>query len=208
MPRWTPDGVNPNYGKASYSVVFYAKDRFTVNEAKSGTFMFTDTPDVIGSKIPESSMPRCATYVTLTDVNTGKEFVVVNMHLDHVGGQIKQATVLVNELIKRVGKDTPMLITGDMNSKLDSSAIQHLMNNPTLPLHSFDYLASETYWSDSAKFGIIDWVFTNVPEKIDVSYYRFCNDFNMFYSRWTGGKLQMYMPSDHPAIYCEFSFKD
>jgi hypothetical protein len=63
-------------------------------------------------------------------------------------------------------------------------------------------------WSDSAKFGIIDWVFTNVPEKIDVSYYRFCNDFNMFYSRWTGGKLQMYMPSDHPAIYCEFSFKD
>ncbi|MBQ9806350.1 MAG: hypothetical protein IJW49_07585 [Clostridia bacterium] len=207
MPRWEPGGPNENQGKASYSVVFYAKDRFTVNEAKSGTFMFSETPDVIGSKLSKSSMPRCATYVTLTDVNTGKEFVVVNVHLDHVNGQVEQATILVEELIKRVGKDTPMLITGDMNSKLDSAAIQHMLTNPTMPLYSFDYLSTETYWSDHTSFGLIDWIFTNTPEKVDVSYYRFCNDFNMFYGRWTGNKLQMYMPSDHPAIYCEFSFR-
>ena len=207
MPRWTPDGPNANQGKASYSVIFYAKDRFTVNEEKSGTFMFSDTPDVIGSKLSKSSMPRCATYLTLTDVNTGKEFVVVNVHLDHVNGQVEQATILVDELIKRVGKDTPMLVTGDMNSRLDSAAIQHMMTNETMPLHSFDYLSTETYWSDNAKFHVIDWIFTNTPEKLDVSYYRFCNDFNMFYNNWTSGKLQMYMPSDHPAIYCEFSFR-
>lgn len=206
MPRWIPGGPNENQGKASYSVIFYAKDRFTVNEKKSGTFMFSDTPDVIGSKFSKSSMPRCATYVTFTDVNTGKEFVVVNVHLDHVNGQIEQANVLVDELIKRVGKDTPMLVTGDMNSKLDSPAIQHMLTNPTMPLHSFDYLSTETYWSDYTKFGLIDWVFTNTPEKLNVTYYDFCNDFNMFYSKWPG-KLQMYMPSDHPAIYCEFSFR-
>ena len=169
--------------------------------------MFSETPDVIGSKISKSSMPRCATYATLTDVNTGKEFVVVNVHLDHKNGQVEQATILVEELIKRVGKDTPMLITGDMNSKLDSPAIQHMLTNPTMPLYSFDYLSTETYWNDYTNFGLIDWVFTNTPEKVDVSYYRFCNDFNMFYGRWTSGKLQMYMPSDHPAIYCEFKFK-
>jgi len=206
MPRWEAGGLNEGYGKASYSVIFYAKDRFTVNEAKSGTFMFTDTPDVIGSKLPQSSMPRCATYATLTDVNTGKEFVVVNVHLDHVNGQVQQATVLIDELIKRVGKETPMLITGDMNSQLNSAAIQHLLNNTTMPLHSFDYLSTETYWSDNTKFFVIDWIFTNTPEKLDVSYYRFCNDFNMFYNRWTSG-LQMYMPSDHPAIYAEFKFR-
>lgn len=207
MPRWVPGGVNENQGKASYSVIFYAKDRFTVNEAKSGTFMFSDTPDVIGTKNSKSSMPRCATYATLTDVNTGKEFVVVNVHLDHVNGQIEQANVLVDELIKRVGKDTPMLVTGDMNSILTSQAIQHMMTNPTMPLHSFDYLSTETYWSDNAKFKVIDWIFTNTPEKIEVTLYKFCNDFNMFYSRWTSGKLQMYMPSDHPAIYTEFRFR-
>ena len=208
MPRWVPGGPNENQGKASYSVIFYAKDRFTVNEAKSGTFMFSETPDVIGSKVSKSSMPRCATYATLVDVNTGKEFVVVNVHLDHVNGQIEQANILVDELIRRVGKDTPMLVTGDMNSQLNSAAIQHMMSNPTMPLHSFDYLSTETYWSDAAKFHVIDWIFTNTPEKLDVNYYRFCNDYNMFYKQWTGGTLQMYMPSDHPAIYAEFSFKD
>jgi len=207
MPRWIPGGPNENQGKASYSVVFYAKDRFTVNEVKSGTFMFSETPDEIGSKLSKSSMPRCATYVTFTDVNTGKEFVVVNVHLDHVNGQVEQATILVDELIKRVGKDTPMMVTGDMNSQLNSAAIQHMMTNPTMPLHSFDYLSTETYWSDNAKFHVIDWVFTNVPEKVDVTYYRFCNDFNLFYGRWTDNKLQMYMPSDHPAIYTEFSLR-
>ena len=207
MPRWIPGGPNENQGKASYSVIFYAKDRFTVNEKKSGTYMFSETPDVIGSKFSKSSMPRCATYVTFTDVNTGKEFVVVNVHLDHVNGQIEQANVLVDELIKRVGKDTPMLVTGDMNSQLNSAAIQHMMTNPTMPLHSFDYLATETYWSDNAKFHVIDWIFTNVPDKVDVTYYRFCNDFNLFYGRWTDNKLQMYMPSDHPAIYTEFQFR-
>lgn len=206
MPRWVPGGPNENQGKASYSVIFYAKDRFTVNEAKSGTFMFSNTPDVIGTKISKSSMPRCATYATLTDVNTGKEFVVVNVHLDHQNGQAEQAAILISELIRRVGKDTPMLITGDMNTNLTSSAIQHMINNSTMPLHAFEYLSSETYWSDNTKFGNIDWIFTNTPEKVDVTYYRFCNDFNLFYSRWTG-TLQMYMPSDHPAIYVEFKFR-
>ena len=205
MPRWEPDSPSTN-GKASYSVIFYAKDRFTVNEEKSGTFWLSETPDVVGSLSFNSSHPRCATYATLTDVNTGEEFVVVNVHLDHVRGMKEQSDVLINELIKRVGKDTPMFITGDMNSRLDSAAIQNMMNNTTMPLSSFDYLSTETYWSDGASFGIIDWIFTNTPEKIDVSYYRFCNDYNMFYDKWTG-KLQMYMPSDHPAIYAEFSFK-
>jgi len=206
MPRWVPDGPN-HQGKASYSVIFYAKDRFTVNEEKSGTFMFSDTPDVIGSKVEGSSHPRCATYATLTDVNTGEEFVVVNVHLDHVAKQVEQAEILIKELIKRVGKDTPMMITGDMNSNRATKAIQYMMNNDTMPLASFDVLASECYWSDAASFGVIDWIFTNTPELVDVTNYRFCNDFNMFYSRWTNSNLQMYMPSDHPAIYAEFRFK-
>ncbi|MBQ9805872.1 MAG: hypothetical protein IJW49_05140 [Clostridia bacterium] len=207
MPRWVPGGQN-NQGKASYSVVFYAKDRFTVNEEKSGTFWFSDTPDVVGSKITGSSHPRCATYVTLTDVNTGKEFVVVNVHLDHVAKQTEQATILINELIKRVGKDTPMMITGDMNSGFTSGAIQYMLNNTTMPLTSSDTLAEEIYYSDGP-FGsgtIIDWIFFNTPEKVDVGLYRYCKDYNMFNNLWNS-TLSMGMPSDHPAVYVEFKLK-
>ncbi len=205
MPRWVPGGLN-NQGKASYSVVFYAKDRFTVNEAKSGTFWFSTTPDVVGSKIEGSSHPRCATYVTLTDVNTGKEFVVVNVHLDHVAKQIEQCNVLLDQLAKRVGADTPMMITGDMNSNFASSTIQHMINNTEMPLTSLDFVAEEAYCGDGPFGGVIDWLFTNVPEKVDVTLYKYCKDFNMFNNLWNS-TVSMGMPSDHPAVYAEFRIK-
>jgi len=205
MPRWVPGGLN-NQGKASYSAIFYAKDRFTVNEAKSGTFWFSATPDVVGSKIDGSSHPRCATYATLTDVNTGEEFVVVNVHYDHVARMKEQAEVLISELIARVGRDTTMIITGDMNSKLDSAAIQYMINNETMPLTSVDLMASESYRNDAVAFGIIDWIFSNTPDRLEVNNYRFCKDFNMFNNLWNSS-LAMGMPSDHPAVYTEFTIK-
>ena len=170
--------------------------------------MFSDTPDVIGSKVSKSSMPRCATYVTLTDVNTGEEFVVVNVHLDHVNGQIEQCNILLEQLIERVGKDTRILVTGDMNSNFASPTIQHMMNNEIMPMTSLDYLAKEAYCSDGpfGGGGIIDWLFTNTPEKLDVTLYRYCKDFNMFNNLWNS-TLSMGMPSDHPAVLVKFRFK-
>ena len=74
---------------------------------------------------------------------------------NHVARMKEQAEVLISELIARVGRDTTMIITGDMNSKLDSAAIQYMINNETMPLTSVDLMASESYRNDAVGFGII-----------------------------------------------------
>ena len=102
QPRWKSGNANTN-GAASYSPILYAKDRFTVNTSKSGTFWLSGTPSTSGSALSTSTHARCATYATLTDKNTGETFVVVNTHLDFsTECKTEQITILLNQLKSKV----------------------------------------------------------------------------------------------------------
>ena len=200
MPRWVPGGPYTN-GKASYSVILYAKDRFTVDESRSGTFWLSDTPEVVGSKYADSKHVRCATYATLTDRNTGKTFVVVNTHLQGAMA-VEQITVLLKELKKIFVKDEPIIITGDMNSEAQTEAIALYKNNEYMDMTAMDEVADRTYRHRRN----IDWLFMNCPDKIDVSYYNYCGERPFLNNIWNDA-LALGKPSDHPAVYTEFKFR-
>ena len=57
-------GVPRDDGKNSeYSAVFYLKDKYELSD--SGTMWLSETPEVKGSKVKESSYPRIATWTVL-----------------------------------------------------------------------------------------------------------------------------------------------
>ena len=204
LPRWVPGDANTN-GKASYSVILYAKDRFTVDESRSGTFWLSEAGKVntSGSVYSGSNFARCATYATMTDRNTGKTFTVVNVHLDFVASvQLAQIKILLSELKARVGEDTQIIVMGDMNSTADSAPIALYRENDVMPMTSFDDIADRVY----RQARNIDWFFTNHPEQIEVSYYNNCFE-NTFLNKLWNSSMVMGMPSDHPAIYTEFRFR-
>ena len=145
LPRWVPGDANTN-GKASYSVILYAKDRFTPDLSRSGTFWLSEKVNTSGSTYSGSNFPRCATYLTLTDNNTGKTFTVVNVHLDFVAPvQIAQVTILLRELKARVGADMPIFVTGDMNSTANSDPIALYKDNDVMSMTAMDEMAERAY---------------------------------------------------------------
>jgi hypothetical protein len=202
LPRWRPEDKNKN-GRASYSVILYAKDRFTVDESRSGTFWLSAAPDISGSKFAASSHVRCATYATLTDRNTGKTFILVNTHL---GGdettKTDQAKVLLQELQARVGTDLPIFITGDMNAEAQTKTIAYYKKNSVMSMTAMDEAADYTY-RDRRN---IDWLFMNCPDQVDVTYYNYCGERPFLNNIWNK-TLVMGRPSDHPAVYTEFTFR-
>ena len=202
LPRWVP-GDPCTAGKASYSVILYAKDRFTVDETRSGTFWLSAEVDKSGTNFTGSDFARCATYATLTDKNTGKTFTVVNVHLDFVEEvQIAQISILLSELKTRVGEDMQIIVMGDMNSRAHSAPIKLYKENEVMPMASFDELADRAY----RRYYNIDWFFTNHPEQLEVMYYNNCFEQTFLNQLWNAS-LVVGMPSDHPAIYTEFKFR-
>ena len=212
QPRWSGSS---GAGRASYSVILYAKDRFTVDESHSGTFWFSTTPNVssTGINVPaagnSANFARCATYATLVDNNTGEKFVVVNAHLDtndadHTDRsdvRKEEVRIMLEQLTNgtRVETNIPIFITGDMNASRNSSPMNFIMDaeNGYMQMHNIDMMADRTYRTNTT----IDWIFTNVPNNVEVSYYKRCVERTAYNTAWSSGV--MHMPSDHPAVYAE-----
>ncbi|WP_242093111.1 endonuclease/exonuclease/phosphatase family protein [Aestuariivivens sediminicola] len=112
--------------KGEYAPIFYRKDRFKA--LKSNTFWLSQTPKKV-SKGWDADLERIATWVLLKDKITGKKFVVINTHFDHIG---KQARIESAKLIKQksisIARDMPVILTGDFNLTPESEGIQSLID--------------------------------------------------------------------------------
>jgi len=109
-----------------YSPILYKKERFTA--IKSGTFWFSDTPLVPGSKHWGNKYPRIFTFVKLTDKITGKKILVYNVHLDHANSYSRWRSISL--LHTHIGENkcakTSIVILGDFNSGENSAIIKYM----------------------------------------------------------------------------------
>ncbi len=116
---------------AETAAVFYKKDRF--NLLDSGTFWFSETPDVKHSKSWDAMYPRTVSWVKLKDKKTKKEFFFFNTHLDHRGEIARQQSAeVLNARVKAIAGSRPVIVTGDFNSTPTSIAYQKLMEGGIL----------------------------------------------------------------------------
>ncbi len=124
-------GVGRDDGKekGEYSAVFYRRDRFTVLE--QGTFWLSKTPEVPGSKDWDAAITRIATWGRLEDKITGKSFLMVNTHFDHVGKESRRYSAeLIKERAQAFSKSLPVIMTGDFNFTRETPPY-HVMMDPS-----------------------------------------------------------------------------
>lgn len=93
--------------------VFYNTELYSLVD--KGSFWLSETPEEM-SKDWGSACYRICSYVILTDLATNKDFVVFNVHLDHISDEarIKGVGVILDK-ISQFGS-LPSVIMGDFNA--------------------------------------------------------------------------------------------
>jgi len=115
------DGIK----KGEYCAILYNRERFGVDE--SGTFWFSDTPEVPDSMSWGNSYTRICTWARLVESKSGEAFYIYNVHLDHQSqpSREKSAALLAERIGQRKHKD-PFVVTGDFNAGENNPAILYL----------------------------------------------------------------------------------
>ncbi len=98
---------------------------------RHGTFWFSETPDVPGSRHWTRVHARICTWARLVAA-TGQAFYVYNLHLDHESQPARERSVqlLLNHLRRRQPAD-PALVMGDFNMGEDNPALAQLLTAET-----------------------------------------------------------------------------
>lgn len=162
-------GVARDDGKeeGEYNPVFFRSDRFTALD--SGTFWLSETPDEPGTLGWDGACKRIATWALFKENVSGKEFLAVNTHLDHVGEVARhEGIMLLSERIEQLRDGRPAILTGDFNSTPDSEPVTLLLSQGIF-VHTRDAAGTVTgpEWSFSdfgqipeAECTFIDYIFT------------------------------------------------
>ena len=124
LPDYAAVGVGRDDGRAKgeFSAILFRRERFRVADA--GTFWFSDTPEVPGSKSWGNNVTRICTWARLID-RDGLGLYVYNLHLDHESQPSRErSTRLLRERIDaRPIPTEPVVITGDFNVGEENPAL-------------------------------------------------------------------------------------
>jgi len=116
VPGYAVAGVGRNDGarKGEYAAILFRKDRLQV--ASSGTFWFSDTPEVVASTTWGNRITRICTWARFID-RDGRAFWHFNLHLDHESQPSREKSVelLRRRVDARPFPAEPVVITGDFN---------------------------------------------------------------------------------------------
>lgn len=128
LPQYAALGVGRDDGKTrgEYAAILYRRDAYAVSD--TGTFWFSDTPEVIASKSWGNTITRICTWARLVD-RQGRAFWVFNVHLDHQSqpSRERSAALLLDRIRTRRLPDEPVIVTGDFNAGEQNAAITQLL---------------------------------------------------------------------------------
>lgn len=130
--------------KGETTAIYYKSSRFELIE--SGHFWLSDTPNVVGSKSWDSSLPRICSWVLLKDkkrINpSAPPLLFMNTHFDHKGSVArKESAKLIRAEIEKRGKECDLIVTGDFNAAANSEPYQVLFDD-SVPSH---FVLQDTY---------------------------------------------------------------
>ena len=198
LPEYDYVGVGRNDGKedGEFSAVFYKKEKYELLD--SGSFWLSETPERPG-KGWDAACIRICSWAKLKEKVSGKEFVHLNTHLDHIG---KTAMQKGAELVARSGAEIalghPAFFTGDFNVTPDSAPYRAVLSegftdcrsmakitDTGITFHNFNYPAYEGC--------VIDYVFAKGNVSVE--------EFAVIRDAVDGD-----LPSDHFPVYADVTF--
>jgi endonuclease/exonuclease/phosphatase family metal-dependent hydrolase len=130
LPQYDFYGLGRDDAKkgGEYAGIFYRKDRFARRDA--GSFWLSDTPEKPGTtfyKAPKA-VPRMASWVRLRDERSGREFVVLNTHWDHISDEARRKSAkLIRSRLAEMSDKLPTIVMGDLNVPEDAPATKTLL---------------------------------------------------------------------------------
>ena len=130
LPGYAGVGVGRDDGKTAgeYAPLFFREDKYEVLD--SNTFWLAENPDSVGMMGWDAVCTRIATWAKLKDKASGKVFMAVNTHFDHVGTEARrQSALLIIRKIKEIVGDRPAVLTGDFNVTDESDAYRTITTN-------------------------------------------------------------------------------
>lgn len=134
LPGYGFAGVGRDDGKmrGEYSAVFFRSDRFTKNS--EGTFWLSETPEVPGSKYPETCCARIASWVVLEDTQTAgnPRYLVLNTHWEHnlTGQPAREYSAgMIRGRIASLSGGRPLIVMGDLNADEENVAVTSLLGS-------------------------------------------------------------------------------
>jgi endonuclease/exonuclease/phosphatase family metal-dependent hydrolase len=133
VPGYAAVGVGRDDGRAAgeLSAILYRASRFHV--ASSGTFWFSDTPEVPASKTWGNRITRICSWARFVD-RDGSAFTHYNLHLDHESqpSREKSTALLLQRIAARPVPTEPVIVTGDFNTGEANPAL-HVLVGPGGP---------------------------------------------------------------------------
>jgi len=139
----------PEYGAVHHqagftdATILYRTARFS--KGKVNIYWLSPTPEEEYSLGFGNIMPRMVIRVDLRDVAAGRSFYFINTHFDNTAPSQDKSAPLFLERTEPLAGKLPVVITGDFNSNLNSTAYDSLTSGAGFSLkNSFD-LAPE--WS-------------------------------------------------------------
>ncbi len=138
LPGYSAIGIGREDGKTvgEYAPLFFRNDRFEV--LQSNTFWLSQYPDSVGFIGWDGACTRIATWAKFKEKSSGRVFMAVNTHFDHVGTEARRkGALLIIERIKEIVGNQPAILTGDFNVSEQSEAYKTLTTN--------DYMLKDAY---------------------------------------------------------------
>ena len=195
-------GVGRDDGKKAgeFSPIFYKKANFIL--LKHGTFWLSETPDV-PSKGWDAALNRIISWGRFQSKVTGKQFLVLNTHFDHIGVEArKNSARLIQKKIEEMteGKNLPVILTGDFNLTPDQEPIIILKKY----LSDSREVTEEKPYGPVGTFNSFDW---NAPMENRIDYIFVHGEIKVLkYAVLTDSKDQRF-PSDHLPVFAKVQLK-
>lgn len=124
LPQYGVVGVGRDDGRTrgEYAAILFRRDRFRVSD--SGTFWFSDTPEVVASRSWGNMITRICTWARFVD-RDGQAFWLYNVHLDHQSqpSRERSTALLAERMAQRRVPAEPAIVTGDFNAGETNPAV-------------------------------------------------------------------------------------
>ncbi|MBA4417272.1 MAG: hypothetical protein C0392_05090 [Syntrophus sp. (in: bacteria)] len=136
LPGYEMVGIgNMGGSNGMHNAIFYNATRFVLS--KEGTFWFSDTPDIPGSKGWGNIIPRTCTWARFIERDSHQAFYFYNTHLDHISLRSRKKSVvfLTQRIYGRPFPD-PFILTGDFNAREKSTPILYLKGKNILKIRA------------------------------------------------------------------------
>ncbi|NBC26193.1 MAG: endonuclease/exonuclease/phosphatase [Bacteroidetes bacterium] len=194
---WVGVGRSDGWREGEFSPIFYNSDRLDL--VATNTFWLSESPHQPGSKSWDAAITRVATWAKFADLETGREFYVLNTHFDHMGEQARvESSKIISEFVSNLWEALPVIVTGDFNVPESSDAYTILAESEGLD--DARYESESGHEGPTASFS--NWEELQ-PDESRIDYIFVSKGIRVLNHAMLDDRFDGRFPSDHLPVHAE-----